>query len=210
MYWSKCSEGRWLLACMDSLLYIIDLQRYQHSTLDVLCINKMYWSWKQSRSWYRNTELTKPRRSLNTNSCVCRLLKRFFLGEHLIAPTIWSDHRSLLHPVIARLQRPCNHSAIWWWHRWSCKWWWWSNDGVSCMQPAKPVPWVRSPYQVHWIGQTESNCNGLQCVWRSLARPLTVYTAHAANVSYSAQCAGGYFRGLFNGEMEHLFNVWLL
>ena len=130
MYWSKCSEGRWLLACMDSLLYIIDLQRYQHSTLDVLCINKMYWSWKQSRSWYRNTELTKPRRSLNTNSCVCRLLKRFFLGEHLIAPTIWSDHRSLLHPVIARLQRPCNHSAIWWWHRWSCKWWWWSDDGV--------------------------------------------------------------------------------
>ena len=40
-----------------------------------------------------------------------------------------------------------------------------------------------------------------------LARPLTEYTAHAANVSYSAQCAGGYFRGLFKGEMEHLFNV---
>ena len=105
----------------------------------------------------------KPTRSLNTNSCVCKP-EIFFL-----APTIWSDHRSLLHPVIARLQRPCNHSAIWWWHRWSCKWWWWSNDGVSCMQPAKPVPWVRSPYQVHWIGQTESNCNGLQCVWRSFS-----------------------------------------
>ena len=69
----------------------------------------------------------KPTRSLNTNSCV---------WDFFLAPTIWSDHRSLLHPVIARLQRPCNHSAIWWWHRWSCKWWWWSDVLLhACSRP---------------------------------------------------------------------------
>ena len=85
-------------------------------------------------------------------------------GEHLM----WSPDTFAApcdRPIIARLQSVQSDDTPSWWHRWSRRrWWWGAGCGASC-NPPKPVLWVRSPYQVHWMAQTESNCNGLQRVW---------------------------------------------
>ena len=107
--------------------------------------------------------------------CLPHLHWWIFLGKQLMwffgEDPMWSPDTFAApcdRPITTRLQSVQSDDTPSWWHRWSCQWWW-GRCSDSC-KPPKPVLWVRSSYQVHWMVQTESNCNGLQCVWQCLAQ----------------------------------------